>query len=101
MGDHADDILKIIEEGEIGRTYITGGEAELSNLDQVTQIFEIFVRMRPRTSGSNAELITLAKDRTAQSASFHKSKRDELEITSVWNLYLEEMQLSVAKMGRS
>ena len=61
--DHADAILKIIEEGEIGRTYNIGGEAELSNLDLVTRLCEIFDRLRPRASGSHADLITLVKDR--------------------------------------
>lgn len=61
--DHADAILKIIEKGEIGRTYNIGGEAELSNLDLVTRICDIFDRLRPRESGSHAELITPVKDR--------------------------------------
>ena len=59
--DHADAILRIIKEGEVGQTYNIGGEAELSNLDLVTRICEIFDRLRPRASGSNAELITLVK----------------------------------------
>lgn len=61
--DHADAILKIIDEGELGRTYNIGGEAELSNLDLVTRVCEIFDRLRPRAVGSHAELITLVKDR--------------------------------------
>ena len=61
--DHADAILTIIEKGKIGRTYNIGGNAELSNLDLVTRICEIFDRLRPRSQGSHAKLINLVEDR--------------------------------------
>lgn len=65
---------------------------------EVNQIIE-----KPKHPPSNLAvtgLYLLDNTAPAKAASIKKSERGELEITSVLNLYLEEGQLSVEKMGR-
>ena len=61
--DHADALLLVLEKGQVGRSYNIGGENELSNLELVNKICEILDRMRPRSGGRYAELITFVTDR--------------------------------------
>ena len=61
--DHADALLLVLEKGQVGRSYNIGGENELSNLELVNKICEILDRMRPRSGGRYADLITFVTDR--------------------------------------
>ena len=61
--DHADALLLVLEKGQVGRSYNIGGENELSNLELVNKICEILDRMRPRSGGHYADLITFVTDR--------------------------------------
>ena len=61
--DHANALLLVLEKGQVGRSYNIGGENELSNLELVNKICEILDRMRPRSGGRYAELITFVTDR--------------------------------------
>ena len=61
--DHADALLLVLEKGQVGRSYNIGGENELSNLKLVNKICEILDRMRPRSGGRYADLITFVTDR--------------------------------------
>ena len=61
--DHANALLLVVEKGQVGRSYNIGGENELSNLELVNKICEILDRMRPRSGGRYADLITFVTDR--------------------------------------
>ena len=61
--DHADALLLVLAQGEIGRSYNISGENELTNLELVHTICKILNRLIPRSIGSYAELITFVKDR--------------------------------------
>tara|TARA_B100000768_G_C11262393_1_gene369412 strand:- start:934 stop:2001 length:1068 start_codon:yes stop_codon:yes gene_type:complete len=61
--DHANALLLVLKKGQVGRSYNIGGENELSNLELVNKICEILDRMRPRSGGRYAELITFVTDR--------------------------------------
>ena len=61
--DHADALLLVLEKGQVGRSYNIGSENELSNLKLVNKICEILDRMRPRSGGRYADLITFVPDR--------------------------------------
>lgn len=62
--DHADALLRVVEQGKVGRTYNIGGGSELSNLQLVRMICKILDRLRPREDGASySELITFVADR--------------------------------------
>jgi dTDP-glucose 4,6-dehydratase len=61
--DHANALLLVVEQGRIGRSYNIGGENERSNLDLVRTICTTLDQLRPRKTGSYAELITFVTDR--------------------------------------
>jgi len=60
--DHADALLTVLKNGEIGRSYNIGGENEVANIDIVKKICCILDRKKPR-SKSYQELITFVEDR--------------------------------------
>lgn len=61
--DHADALLLVLQEGQVGRSYNIGGENERSNLKLVETICAILDRKRPRSEGSYKDLITFVVDR--------------------------------------
>lgn len=68
--DHADALLTVLQNGEIGRKYNIGGENERSNLDLVNAICGILdARCRP-ASGSYADQITFVADRPGHDARY-------------------------------
>ncbi|SMX46425.1 dTDP-glucose 4,6-dehydratase [Actibacterium lipolyticum] len=60
--DHADALLKVLAEGEIGRSYNIGGENEAKNIDIVQMICAILDEKRPGDA-AYAEQITFVTDR--------------------------------------
>lgn len=68
--DHADALLLVVQEGELGRSYNIGGENERSNLELVQTICGILDELRPREEGSYADLITFVADRPGHDARY-------------------------------
>ncbi len=63
VGDHADAILTILKDGQIGETYNIGGHNEWSNLDLVKVICSTMDDKLNRPKGESEKLITFVKDR--------------------------------------
>jgi dTDP-glucose 4,6-dehydratase len=61
--DHADALLLVLQEGQVGRSYNIGGENERSNLQLVETLLGILDRRRPKTSGSYLDQISFVTDR--------------------------------------
>ena len=68
--DHADALLLVLEEGEVGRSYNIGGENEWTNLELVHTLCAILDRLQPRASGSYADLIAFVADRPGHDARY-------------------------------
>ncbi|MDV4167572.1 dTDP-glucose 4,6-dehydratase [Rhodovulum sp. FJ3] len=80
--DHADALLRVLEAGQVGRSYNVGGENERTNLDLVKTICAILDEMRPKQSGSYADQITFVADRPGHDQRYAidpKRIRDELD----------------------
>lgn len=60
--DHADALLTVLAQGQVGRTYNIGGENEVRNIDLVRMICAELDRLRP-DSAPHARLITFVGDR--------------------------------------
>ncbi len=79
--DHADALLRVLEAGQVGRSYNVGGENERTNLDLVKTICGILDEMRPKPAGSYADQITFVADRPGHDQRYAidpKRIRDEL-----------------------
>lgn len=79
--DHADALLLVLEKGAIGRSYNIGGENERTNLELVQTLCRILDRLKPKTAGTYAELITFVQDRPGHDARYAIDSsriRDEL-----------------------
>jgi dTDP-glucose 4,6-dehydratase len=61
--DHADALLLVLENGEVGRSYNIGGENERTNLELVETICSILDQKRPKPSGSYKDQISFVPDR--------------------------------------
>ena len=68
--DHADALLLLATNSEIGRSYNIGGENERTNLQLVKTICSILDRMQPLDEGSYANLITFVTDRPGHDARY-------------------------------
>lgn len=68
--DHADALLLVALQGQVGRSYNIGGENECSNLELVRTICAILDRVQPRPAGSYADLITFVADRPGHDARY-------------------------------
>ncbi|MFC3612430.1 dTDP-glucose 4,6-dehydratase [Lutimaribacter marinistellae] len=69
--DHADALLCVLKNGQVGRSYNIGGENERSNLQLVRTLCEILDRLSPRSdNASYAELITFVADRPGHDARY-------------------------------
>lgn len=60
--DHADALLTVLQNGDVGRTYNIGGENEASNLELVKMICTILDELKPANSPYSS-LITFVADR--------------------------------------
>jgi dTDP-glucose 4,6-dehydratase len=79
--DHADALLRVLEAGQVGRSYNVGGENERTNVDLVKTICAILDEMRPKPAGSYADQITFVADRPGHDQRYAidpKRIRDEL-----------------------
>ena len=69
--DHADALLKVLAEGQNGRSYNIGGENEKTNLELVNILCDILDREQPRADGkSYADQITYVTDRPGHDARY-------------------------------
>ena len=68
--DHADALLLVVEKGAIEKSYNIGGENEVTNLELVQTLCKILDRLKPRTKGTYAELITFVHDRPGHDARY-------------------------------
>ena len=64
VDDHAQALIRVLETGQVGRTYAVGGEAERTNLQVVQGICAALDAMAPRADGRpHAEAMTHVADR--------------------------------------
>lgn len=69
--DHADALLLVLREGQVGRAYNIGGENERTNLELVQTLCGILDDLRPRSDGRPyAELIRFVTDRPGHDARY-------------------------------
>ncbi len=61
--DHCAAIARVLEAGQVGRTYNVGGHAERTNLEVVHAVCAILDDMHPSAQGPHADLITFVADR--------------------------------------
>jgi len=63
VGDHAQALLTVLENGRIGETYNIGGNNERRNIDLVKTICSIMDTEHPRAAGEYTDLIEFVTDR--------------------------------------
>jgi dTDP-glucose 4,6-dehydratase len=68
--DHADALLRVVQKGQVGRSYNIGGENERTNLELVQTLCAILDEKRPKNSGSYADQITFVTDRPGHDARY-------------------------------
>ena len=61
--DHANALMLVLENGEVGRRYNIGGDNELTNLELVKLLCNILDDVHPKPKGSYQDLIKFVKDR--------------------------------------
>lgn len=113
--DHAAALLRILEAGRVGETYLIGGDAERSNLDLMRTICGILDRLVP-TNAPRATLIAHVRDRPAHDRRYaidagklrdqlgwrpSVSVEDGLELTVRWYLDNEAWWRGVVARGFS
>lgn len=70
VDDHVDALLRVLQDGEIGRTYNIGGNNELTNLQLVKIVCGILDRLNPRAKGQYDDLIEFVTDRPGHDARY-------------------------------
>lgn len=64
VDDHVRALWRVVQEGELGETYLIGGRCERQNIEVVRTICTLLDRMRPRKDGlTYRRQITLVEDR--------------------------------------
>ncbi|GAA6210081.1 dTDP-glucose 4,6-dehydratase [Cognatishimia sp. WU-CL00825] len=80
--DHADALLLVLQQGQLGRSYNIGGENERSNLELVQTLCDILDRLQPRPDGkAYGDQISFVADRPGHDARYAidpSRMRDEL-----------------------
>ena len=61
--DHCEAIYTVFRRGAKGETYCIGGESELTNLELVGQVCDIYDELNGRPTGTSRELIEFVSDR--------------------------------------
>jgi dTDP-glucose 4,6-dehydratase len=61
--DHVDGLIKTLDQGAIGHTYLFGGDAERRNIEVVQSICAILDELRPSPAAPYDRLITFVQDR--------------------------------------
>ena len=70
VDDHVDALLAVARHGKPGETYAIGASEEHTNIDIANRICALLDEMRPRGSGSYADLITHVTDRPGHDARY-------------------------------
>jgi dTDP-glucose 4,6-dehydratase len=79
VNDHATALLKVLDQGKLGESYLIGGDAERSNLDAVKTICTLIDEAQG--NGPHEELITFVTDRPGHDHRYaidSRKIRDEL-----------------------
>ena len=79
--DHADALLLVVAQGQVGRSYNIGGENERTNLELVQTLCGILDELRPKGQGLYSDQITFVTDRPGHDARYAidpARMRDEL-----------------------
>ncbi|MEA2000492.1 MAG: dTDP-glucose 4,6-dehydratase [Actinomycetota bacterium] len=63
VGDHCEALVKVFERGVTGETYCIGGEAEVTNLDLVEMVCDLYDEMTGAAAGRSRRLIEFVADR--------------------------------------
>lgn len=61
--DHADALWMVLEQGRVGETYNVGARCELTNIDLVRQLCDIYDDIKRDSGGNSRELIKHVEDR--------------------------------------
>ncbi|WP_282170642.1 dTDP-glucose 4,6-dehydratase [Ruegeria atlantica] len=68
--DHADALIEVMKNGQVGRSYNIGGNNEASNLDLVNALCAILDELHPKSIGNYADQITFVADRPGHDARY-------------------------------
>ncbi|WP_322890894.1 MULTISPECIES: dTDP-glucose 4,6-dehydratase [unclassified Yoonia] len=68
--DHADALLTVLQNGQVGRSYNIGGNNEARNIDLVRMICAILDAKQPKARGSYSDQITMVADRPGHDARY-------------------------------
>jgi dTDP-glucose 4,6-dehydratase len=63
VGDHCDALVNVFEGGQAGETYCIGGEAEVSNLELVEMLCDLYDELTGAEAGQSRRLIGFVADR--------------------------------------
>jgi len=61
--DHSDALWAVLKSGRVGETYNVGARHELTNIELIGQLCDIFDEMKPDAGGNSRELIKHVDDR--------------------------------------
>jgi dTDP-glucose 4,6-dehydratase len=61
--DHAEALVRVLERGEVGKTYLIGGRAPRANIEVVRRICAILDELHPDPAGPRERLIRFVTDR--------------------------------------
>jgi dTDP-glucose 4,6-dehydratase len=68
--DHADALLLVLQQGQVGESYNIGGENERRNIDLVRTLCAILDEKRPKAAGSYGDQISFVTDRPGHDARY-------------------------------
>jgi dTDP-glucose 4,6-dehydratase len=63
VGDHCSALEKVLFGGRVGATYLIGGSQEMSNLDLVHALLDVYDELAGNEPGFSRDLITFVRDR--------------------------------------
>ena len=68
--DHADALLLVLQEGQVGESYTIGGDNERRNIDLVRTLCAVLDEKRPKAEGAYGDQITFVTDRPGHDARY-------------------------------